>query len=289
MLSEWFWSVLSSAGAAAILLVALGWLLRKWIGTRLTESLRLETEQKLHEFKTRLDAAEARVTSVQQAGIDATLQLSAAVVAERVSAIKRIWNGVVDWRAATAVSTIVSAIDREWVERNAEKEGTKTSFGKFLNSLNYMDLLKAMHELEKCRPFVTERAWALFKVYHGFYLSRILRVFALSIGDKQLALRFWETDMELRLVRVAAPPELGDEYAANSIAASSKFLSYIEEQLLIELRLSLAGHQSGPEASRQAANIVAAADSLLQEAEKAKVEATQRADTQLSPSAIAKQ
>lgn len=76
--------------------------------------------------------------------------------------------------------------------------------------------------------------------------------------------------MELQVVRATAPALMVQAYEAGSIVTTMPFLNYVEQELLAELQKSLAGEHSGPEASRQAAKIVAAVDGVMQEAEKAK-------------------
>lgn len=269
-MTAWLLSVLDTAAVAAVLVAALGWLLRKWIGARLTASIQLDTDKKLEEFKKRLDAAEAQVSAVRQAGIDATLQLSGVVVAERVAAIKQVWNGVIEWKRATMVSTLVSAMTIDFVRKSGDDERTRAAVKQMLDNVKYVDLLTTMNALQQCRPFLTERAWALFAAYHGFYVARLMRAFGIA-HDKELALRFWEIDNELTIVRATAPPQMVQAYEAGSIATTLPFLNYVEQELLAELQRSLAGEHSGPEASRQAAKIVAAVGSVMEEAQKAKL------------------
>jgi len=271
-LKGWLLGLLGDALVVGALLAFVGWLFRKWIATRLTEGIRLETEQKLHEFKARLDAAEAQVSAVRQAGIDATLQLSGIVVAERVVAIKNLWNGVIDWKRATMVSTIVSAMDIEYVRQNGDSARTQATMKQLLDSLKHMELMTATNALQQWRPFVTERAWALFAAYHGFYVARVMRAVSLTLGDTELALRFWHLDNELQIVRAAATPQMTQAYEAGSVATTIPFLNFIEKELLAELQRSLAGEHSGPDASRQAANIVAAVEKTMEDARKAQAD-----------------
>lgn len=269
--ADWVAQLLGNAVVIGAVLAFAGWLLRKWITTRLTESIRLDTEQRLHEFKGRLDAAEAQVSAVRQAGIEATLQLSAVVVAERVAAIKHIWGGVIEWKKAAVVSTIVSAMSIDYVRKHGDDPRTKATMRQLLDSLKYLELMTVTNALQQWRPFVTERAWALFAAYHGFYIARVMRAVSIMLGEKELALRFWELDSEVQLVRASAPASMAQAYEAASVATTIPFLNFLETELLAELQRSLAGEHSGPEASRQAATIVAAVENVMQEAQKAQV------------------
>jgi hypothetical protein len=269
LVGTWLLSVLNEAVVAAALVAFAGWLLRRWIAERLTADIRLATEQKLQAFRARLDAAENEV--VQQAGIAASLQMSAAPLAERVQAIKEIWLGVVDWKAASALSTMMSAFTIEDVDKHGDHPGTKSTMKQVLDSLKYMELLHWTNALARWRPFVSERAWALFAAYHGFYAARVTKAAMLMIGGANVARRLWQVDYERDLVRASATPEIVAAYEADIVAGSTRFLEYVERELLAELQRSLRGEYSGPDASRRASKIIAIADKLMQEARNATV------------------
>jgi hypothetical protein len=267
--AAWLWSVLDTAVVASLLIAAAAWLARTWIKGRLTENLRRETEERLLSLEYRLQIAEAQVHAVRQAGIDTNLQLNAVVVGERVAACKQLWHGVVDWKSATMVVMAVHAFDLEYVRRYAADEGVKRTFKTMLEAVRYMDLMTRMNAIQQCRPFVTERAWALFFAYHGYFVSGLVRGFSLMIGARDLAESMWQANAELAIVREAAPPDMFGAYEANPIANFLPFVNYLEREILVELQKSLAGEQSGPEASRQAARLVATAETALQQATKA--------------------
>jgi hypothetical protein len=262
-MAAWLLSVIDTAAVAALLVAGLGWLLRNWISTRLKASIELETDQELARFNARLDAAEAQVAAVRSAGIDAVQQMAAATLAERVRAIREIWLGVVDWRAASALSTLIGAFDARTAVANADHVPGRRNIQMMLDQLHHMDLMKRMNGLAQWRPFVTERAWSLFAAYHGFYSARVAKASILAIGNREIVERLWQVNSELDIVRAAAPAEIVRAYEAQPLKVSAEFLAYLEVELLDELRRSLAGEHSGPEASRQAAKIVATVDKVL--------------------------
>lgn len=269
----WLFHVLDTAIVAAALVAALGWLLRAWIGARLNASIQLSTNQRLAEFTQRLDATEAQVATVRAAGIDAAQQMAAAALAERVEAIKQIWLGVVEWKAASALSTLVSAMDIRMATESAGHPGTKRTMQTMLDSLQYMELLRRTNGLARWRPFVTAQAWALFAAYQGFYSARVTKAAVLMIGHRETVARLWQVDGERDVVRAAAPIDMTVRYEANPIAEGPKFLAYLEAELLAELQRTLAGEHSGPEASKHAAKIVAAVENLMNEARSVQAEA----------------
>jgi hypothetical protein len=265
----WLGTLLSSGVLASALLLSVGWLARTWIKKRIDASIDLQTGRQLAEFTRRLDAAEARITAVRDAGIDANLQLNAVVVAERVAAIKAVWKAVVDWRAASATSGIVSAFTLDYVRQHAGDARTIRSMQQILQPLNYPVFLAKLNTTQEWRPFVTERGWALFMAYHGFYIARLTRAFALTMQDPEMAIRMWEVDSESQVVRATAPAEIQQQYAANVFTGTTEFLGFVEKELLQELQRSLAGEHNGPEAQREAARMVAAAQTAVAAAQTA--------------------
>jgi hypothetical protein len=262
--------MLGSAAITSVLLLALAWLCREWIAARLKASLELETAKKLAEFTRRLDAAEARIVAARDAGIETNLQLSAVVLAERVAAIKALWQGIIDWRAATALNMIVAAMTTDYVRRHGDNEATARAARQMLDAIHHNELLTATNKLNYWRPFVTERAWAMFFAYHTFHVVRVTRATALMLRQHEMAIRLWEVNSELSVVRASAP-HLAVQYEAEPIGTTSTFLAYVEAELLAELQKSLAGEHSGAEAARQAAAIVATATTAVGAAQPAPV------------------
>lgn len=167
---------------------------------------------------------------------------------------------------------MISAMDIHMAANGAGDAGTQRTMKTMLDSLQYMDFMKRANALARWRPFVTERGWALFAAYHGFYAARVGKAALLMIGNVEMVQRVWQVDNELQVVRATAPAEMVNAYETSPIATSEKFLAYVESELLAELRSSLAGEHSGPEASRQAARIVAVVDSLMAMAQTAKAQ-----------------
>jgi hypothetical protein len=259
----WFLNFIATLVPTAALLAFAAWLLRTWIAERLTASIRLETEQKLAAFQSRLDAAEAQVSDARRAGIDALHQSNAALLAERVLATKEIWKGVVDWQRATAINMIVAAFTESTARDSAGHPGTKSTFEPMLKNIDYLEIGKRANAVAAWRPFVSEKAWALWVACNAFYGVRITKAAMLMFGNKEMVTRLWQVNAEAEIVRNTTTAEIVAEFARNEVAGTQKALSYIEGQLLAELKRGLAGEESGPEAARQAANIIAVAQSAI--------------------------
>lgn len=271
MLVNWIEEVLANTAATAAILAVLGWLGRTWIKERLSASIRAETEARLASLRdqlhretetelatlrTRLNAAEAKLSEARKAGIDANQQLYAAVVPEQIAGIKALWAGIRDARAISVVSMFVSVMDLAIVRRNIHDRAFAGVIDKMLQNIDYMELMKRLLAVEQWRPFVTERAWALFSTYHLFYSTRLLRSIALSIQNLELAERLWQNNSELALVQATATPDIVAQYTANEYAGTQPFLSFLEKELLEEFERCVKGERSGHEAAERAAAII---------------------------------
>jgi hypothetical protein len=62
-IGSWLLEVLTSSVVVSVIVGLVIWALREWISTRLTASVRLETEQKLTSFRMRLDSAERQFSA----------------------------------------------------------------------------------------------------------------------------------------------------------------------------------------------------------------------------------
>jgi hypothetical protein len=273
---DWLISLLSTGAVSAGLVAVLAWLLKRWIAERLTADIRGETEKKLTDLKHRLDAAEAQVSAVRAAGIESTRDMFVATLSERVQAIKEIWLGVVEWKAASLLVSLISAMDEEIATGSAGHAGTQRTLNTMLDSLKDSNFLTRTNALARWRPFITARGWALFHSYHAFYSAHVAKAAILAIGNGAMVRRMWQDGAERKIVRAGAPDDIVRAYQADPVATGPRFLEFLEAELLTELQLTLAGEHSGPNATLQAAKVVALTDEALravqEAAGKAKVE-----------------
>ncbi len=84
----------------------------------------------------------------------------------------------------------------------------------------------------------------------------------LALSGRQ-AMDVWNATDERALVASAASVEVLDQYDRNIHQGSLDFTNYMKNEILDELRRNLSGEHSGPEASVQAASLVAAAEDLM--------------------------
>jgi hypothetical protein len=263
-IGSWLLEVLTSSVVVSVIVGLVIWALREWISTRLTASVRLETEQKLTSFRMRLDSAERQFSAVRQAGIEAARSTSAAALVERVIAIKEIARVVSEWSSISTLSMIVAAMTSAIAERGAADSSMHDALPKMLKAARAQERLDRIHLLASHRPFLTERTWALFAAFQGFYVTRVGKAMCILTGNAELVRRIWAVDGDRKIVSTVAPQML-DAYDRNPVEIESSFLETLREQLLAEMQRSLSGEHSGPDAVRQAATIASTADQVIRD------------------------
>jgi hypothetical protein len=266
--------VVGSAGVTALLLAAAAWLTREWIMQRLAASLRIETEKKLAEFQVRLDATQAEISFVRTAGLEAMHQSNAALLAERVRATHAIWGAVVAWHRTSALSMLISALKTHEAIANAAHVPARENFRVMLQSIKHLELSESGNSIAGWRPFVSEKAWALYAALNAFYGARIAKATMIQFGKQDFVERLWLVNSELQIVKNTTPPEISSLFERDEVTGSQKALEHIEGTLLAELKRGLAGEESGPETARQAAKILAVAQEATTTAAGAKIENT---------------
>ena len=259
-MGEWLLDVLGTAGVATLLVAAGAWLAREWIAQRLGAALREKTEKKLAAFQARLDAAEAQVSAVRAAGIEALHQSNAAALTERVRATHAMWGAVVAWHRASALSMFIAGFKTNEAIATAAHAPSRENFKMMLETIKHEDLQAIGNAVEVWRPFVSENAWALYAVLNAFYNTRLTKATMLKLGKKEMVERLWLVNSELQMIKNTTTPEIAAQYESDEFAGSVKALAFIETALMAELKRALAGDESGPETARQAAKVLEVAE-----------------------------
>jgi len=253
---------ISSVGSASLIGVA-AWLSRTWLKERLTASIRLETEQKLARLKSELESANQRIRDLASVGAAANSQFESALVEHRIAAVKDVWKSVQSWQQVSVATMLVSALPDSWVKKNASDPGTQSTFETALKSVDHLNFMKQQNETELVRPFLSEPVWALYSAYHSFLSARLTKAFLLSvpgIDHAEILSRFDERD----LVEKSAPARILALYDKSPYHATEPYLRFLREKMLAEFREFLSGQRAGNQAVLDAAQILHAAEDLVE-------------------------
>jgi len=254
----------TSATSIALISIA-AWLSRAWVVARLTADIRLENDSKLEELRAELQKTSLILSNLTAAGDKAYSQSQVALLPNKIKAIEEVWGSVLAWNEMTAASMFVAILPIEWIRKNGVDPKTKKNFETLLNAPNHLPFMKDRNKTEAYRPFLTERAWALYSAFNGFYISRITKASMLTISTVDHA-EIWERIDERDLVSTIAPQEVIEKYDSDVLGGSNDFIKYLKDEMIKEFKLELTGERDSKNALSNAAVIQEAAERLLQSA-----------------------
>lgn len=119
------------------------------------------------------------------------------------------------------------------------------------------------NDTELIRPFISERGWALYSAYSGFYVSRVTKASMLLIPSIDHA-EIWRRINERDLVKASAPTEILELYDANILEGTTAFLKYLKDEMIGEFKMELSGMRDSESAVSNAAVMLEAAENLVQ-------------------------
>ena len=252
----------SSAVTIGLTSIAL-WLSRTWITARLTADIRLENDSRLEQLKSNLQRTNDVLSNFTSVGDKAYTQSQIALLPHKIKAIEAVWNSVLTWNEMTTASMFVAILPIDWVRKYGSDPSTKENFEILLKSPEHLTFLKNRNDTELVRPFITERGWALYSAYSGFYMSRIMKASMFLFPSIDHA-EIWERTNERDLVKTTAPTDILGLYDYNTLEGTNAFLKYLKDEMIKEFKLELSGSRDSESAVSNAAAILQAAEKLIQ-------------------------
>lgn len=253
-----------TASASSVFLFSLVlWLGRTWIVARLTADIRLDNDAKLEELKSQLQRANSTLSDMTSAGHAAYSQSQVAILPYKIKAIETVWNSVLAWNEMSAAAMFAAVLPIEWVQKYGSDPSTTRNFEILLKSPKHLEFLKRRTETELARPFISERGWALYAAYSGFYMSRVTKA-ALFLLPSVNHAEFSKRVDERQLVKASAPVEILNLYDANLLEGTNAFLKYLIDEMIAEFKAELSGTRDSKSAVSNAAVILDAAETLVQ-------------------------
>jgi hypothetical protein len=261
----------AQSSVAALLLLVVGYLCRKLIEARLSQSVQHEFDKKLATFKENLEEEARRSEAVRSAGFAALLAQRNSLGTKQIEAAQGLWNGVLDVRKGLSVALQLEIMKIDEVV----KELHDSRMQLFLKSivpaeLTSSEYVSRISSYSVHQPFVSPTAWALYVAYSTVITLAIAKMQMLQLGYDPR--RFLKITHWTSLLVAALPP--GD---FNKIGSSPEYdlpwaLKRLEDMIVDELRRSMAGESAGLEDVKNAQRIIEAADKLQNSVSKAQEE-----------------
>lgn len=241
------------------------WLSRTWITARLTADIRLENDSRLEQLKSNLQRTNNALSNFTSVGDKAFSQSQIALLPHKIKAIETIWSSVLSWNEMTTASMFVAILPIDWVKKYGSDPTTKENFEILLKPPEYLTFLKDRNETELVRPFITERGWALYSAYSGFYMSRVTKASMFLFPSIDHA-EVWERINERNLIKTTAPTDILELYDSNIIEGTNAFLKHLKDEMIEEFKLELSGARDSESAVSNTAAILQASEELMQSA-----------------------
>lgn len=258
-----FEEIFTTSAVSVGLFAAALWLGRTWIVARLTADIRLDNDAKLEELKSQLQRANSTLSDMTSAGHTAYSQSQVAILPHKIKAIETVWNSVLAWNEMSAAAMFVAVLPIDWVRKYGSDPSTKKNFEILLKNPEHLAFLKKRNETELARPFISERGWALYAAYSGFYMSRVTKASMFLLPSMNHA-EIWKRVNERQLVKASAPVDILNLYDANVLEGTNAFLKYLKDEMIAEFKAELSGARDSKSAVSNAAVILDAAETLVQ-------------------------
>lgn len=255
--------IFTTSAVSVGLFTAALWLGRTWIVARLTADIRLDNDGKLAELNSQLQRANSTLSDITSAGHTAYSQVQVAILPHKIRAIETVWNSVLAWNEMSVAAMFVAVLPIDWVRKYGSDPSTRKNFEILLKNPEHLAFLKKRNETELARPFISERGWALYAAYNGFYMSRVTKASMFLFPSMDHA-EIWERVNERQLVQASAPADILSLYDANVLEGTNAFLKYLKDEMIAEFRAELSGARDSKTAVSNAAVILGAAETLVQ-------------------------
>ena len=254
--------VLSSAGASAVLITAMGWLLRTWIAERLTARVRHDYARKLAELNAQLKlqtdtsslqlkADLDRIADRLKHSVQTSGEFHKATIERRLTAVEEVWAAVL--RAESALPAVFFILD---VLLDSEYESALTN-PKTASEFKAIDHFKIISEalnsfknVAQRRPFAGSYLWALSATYR----STVFRmIYLVSEARNQPAKIHWYSDDLLRKhIRAGLGADALTNFDAQRTGRVTWVRDHFSKAVLDAIDVVVAGREAGESALRQA-------------------------------------
>lgn len=259
----------SGIGLGVVSTGTLAILSKNWLLTRLKESIRHEYASQREQLKSRLKSDNDRLLEqlredrAREASLrstaSATLKESRVAAFERrLSAIHELWSAILDLNDVRP--SYMAIVDLVGYKRGRIGSAMEPK----LMSASVLDLIPTMEvtkRVEKLRPFLVEKLYALFYAYQAIDGSALsFTVTSFQKGTEFT--RWWEEEHCRHLLNTVLSQKELEQLGDQKVCQLKWTRKRIEDKILAEARAVVSGQRSAEESLEQARRIVQAAQDL---------------------------
>ena len=214
---------LSTTGTFAVSL----WVLRKYIGAKLVESVRHEYDVKLEKVRNELDKKQDQIAALRGGVLAFAKNKSALLYRKRIEAAEAVWSTIVSLVPDKNISEILSGFRVEKLQAEAARNPQLRDVFKAVAS-GYDPKSLRIIEAHRHRSYCSKMLWALFSTYTAIVMRAVIRMETIKAG---LAEYFTKDEHLMELIHSALPHHspLVEEYGLD---ASHHLIGELEENII---------------------------------------------------------
>jgi hypothetical protein len=256
MIAPWMPTILVAASAA------LAFLFRNYVKAWITNGIQHSFDAKLEAIRAELREKEDKIKALRQIALSGATSRREALDKRHLEAVDKLWNGVIALGTLKLASKYMETVN---FEESAKLAPTDANVRKLFETIGKLFNENTIPKISPAaeRPYLSERAWALFSAYQAILSLAVVQIKALELGVPNSAklLNFKVID---NLVHVALPHQMPllEQYGTS---ACHYLVEELEQALLSELRRSLNEPSASREDVQTAAEILAISDTIMKD------------------------
>ena len=228
--------ILAAITSAAFVSV-IGFICRDAIANFFGERIKYKFQSELEHMKSELRRRESEINELRSGALTAYWSRRSSADERTIKALEKIWIHIVNLRSGTLSVMTADMFDLKKFSEIAEKD---EKIGRVFDQVLKHDEkgLIGSPEIHFERPFVPEKAWALFQAYHAIVVDGSVKMQMAGIGVNP------ENYVDLTMREKTAKAVLGEDLETYSTGGSidyQKVLGKLEQEFLIEVRKWLSG------------------------------------------------
>lgn len=250
---EWV-PALSTTGAFAASL----WVLRKYVGAKLIESVKHEYDAKLEIVRKELDSKQAQIAALRSGALASAQNKGALLYQKRIEAAEAIWSTIVSLTPAKNISEMLSGLKVGALQAEAARNPQLREIFKAISTGCDPKSLGVL-EAHRHRPYCSKMLWALFSTYTAIVMRAVIRVEMIKAGFEE----DFNKDEHLKGLIETALPHQSPLIERYGIDASHYLIGELEANIITEIGRIHQSLEDDEESINRAADILAKSEKVM--------------------------
>jgi len=240
--------------ASVLGVTSLGWLLRGWIGARLTNAIKHEYDRKIESLKDDLVRHREQLSAVQSNALSIASHQNQLLESNRVNAIEKIWKSVVSQAGQKTAAKMMQTVNFDFAVNEAPSDPKIREMFTMMNKTFKLGP-EGMNpdNTDICRLYVSAETWATFSAYKQVIFFAVMKMKMLEIGyDGTKMIK----TAEIVAMVMAVLPHQSKFIEEHGVSSLDFLVEEMESKLFGQLRQEMHGSSAGKESTERAGVIM---------------------------------